>query len=80
MTSRCVEIMNLADNTYNQYKCYGNVIEDAVTRSLEAQRDFTKIDLLLNGDEKDDMYTYITSYIISILLDQIKTIEKESTE
>lgn len=80
MKSRCREIMKLADSTYNQYKCYGNVIKDAVIRSLKAQIDFTKIDLLLSGDEEEEMQVYITTYIVDILLDQIKIIGKESTE
>lgn len=72
MASRCREIMNLADNTYEQYECYGNVTQDAVIKSLKAQRDFVKKDLLLSENERNDMHTYITTYIIDILIDQIK--------
>lgn len=67
MTSRCREIMKLADDTYNQYKCYGNAIANAVLKSLKAQKEFVRVDLLLTSKEKEDMIIYITTYIIELL-------------
>lgn len=68
MASRCREIMKLADNTYNQYECYGNAVAKAVMKSLKAQRDFVKIDLLLTDEERKDMIRYITTYILELFM------------
>lgn len=68
MTSRCVETMKLADETYNQLKCYGDAVSDSVIKCLEMQRKFVKIDILLTDAEREDMQVYITSYIISFYL------------
>lgn len=71
MKSRCREIMKLADDTYNQYKCYGSAIVNPVMESLRAQKDFVKIDLLLSDEEKKDMINYILTYIIELLIKEI---------
>lgn len=71
MASRCREIMKLADDTYNQYKCYGNAISDAVLKSLKAQREFARVDLLLTDKQRKDMIIYITTYIIELLNNEL---------
>lgn len=68
MTSRCVEIMKLADETYDQLKYYGNVVSDSVIKCLEMLREFVEIDILLTDAEREDMRVYITSYIVSFYL------------
>lgn len=71
MTSRCREIMRLADSTYYQYKYYGNATSDAVLKSLKAQREFARVDLLLTDEQKKDMITYISTYIIELLNNEL---------
>ena len=71
MKSRCREIMKLADDTYNQYKCHGNLIANAVLESLKAQREFTKVDLLLTDEERKDMIIYVSTYIIQLLNNEL---------
>lgn len=68
MTSRCVEIMKLADETYNQLKCYGDAVSDSVIKCLKMQRKFVETDILLADAERNDMRAYITSYIVSFYL------------
>lgn len=64
MKSRCSEIMNLADKTYEQYETYGNAVADAVLKSLKMQRVFVSVDVLLTNEEKNDMKAYITSQVL----------------
>lgn len=68
MTSRYHEIRKLVDDTYTQYRCYGNAIAKPVMKSLKAQREFAKIDLLLTKEEKKDMIKYITTYILELFM------------
>ena len=70
MISRCSEIMKLSEETYKHYKCYGKVVKDSVLKSLKFQRDFTKVDVLLSDEEREDMHLYITTFIIDIYLDK----------
>lgn len=71
MASRCREIIKLADDTYNQYVCYGHAVANAVMESLKAQREFARIDLLLSNEEKKDMVAYVTTYILELLCNEI---------
>lgn len=70
MTSRCIEVMKLADETYKHYKTYGKAIKDSVINSLKFQRKFVENDVLLANAEKENMRLYITAYIVSIYLDK----------
>nr|DAT86491.1 MAG TPA: hypothetical protein [Bacteriophage sp.] len=70
MKSRCREIMNLADETCNQLKCYKGAVLDSVIKCLKAQREFVEIDTLLTDKEREDMRVYITSYIVEIYLNK----------
>lgn len=68
MASRFIAIKKLAEETYNQYVCYGDVIKDATLASLKAQMEFAEIDTLLSNKEREDARLYITTYIVGILL------------
>lgn len=70
MVSRCRGVMKLADETYNHYKCYGKAVKNSVINSLKFQRKFVENDVLLSGEEKEDMRLYITTYIVDIYLDK----------
>lgn len=70
MKSRCNEIMELADNTYNQYKYYGEILTEPILACLKAQREFVENDQLLSDEEKGDMDMYITTYIAQIYYDK----------
>lgn len=70
MKSRCIEIMKLANNTYDQYKYYGKVISRSVLEQLKVQREFVENDLLLSDEEKGDMDMYITTYISELYYDK----------
>ena len=70
MKSRCNEIMELADNTYNQYKCYGEILAESTLVCLKLQRKFVENDRLLSDEEKGDMDMYITTYIAQIYYDK----------
>lgn len=70
MESRCREVMKLADETYKHYKSYGKTVKDSVVNSLKFQRKFVENDVLLSGEEKEDMRLYITTYIVDIYLDK----------
>lgn len=70
MKSRCREVMNLADETYNHYKIYGESVKDSIVKYLKAQREFVENDTLLSDKEKADMRAYVTTYIIDIYIDE----------
>lgn len=70
MKSRCVEIMKLADSTYDQYKYYGKVVSRSILERLKIQREFVENDLLLSDEEKGDMDMYITTYIAELYYDK----------
>ena len=70
MKSRCNEIMNLADNTYNQYKYYGEILTEPILAYLKSQREFVENDRLLSDEEKGDLDMYITTYIAQIYYDK----------
>ena len=70
MKSRCDEIMKLADNTYNQYKYYGEILADSILACLKSQREFVENDRLLSDEEKGDIDMYITTYIAQIYYDK----------
>lgn len=70
MKSRCVEIMKLADSTYDQYKYYGKVDSRSILERLKIQREFVENDLLLSDEEKGDMDMYITTYIAELYYDK----------
>ena len=70
MKSRCIEFMELADNTYDQYKCYGKMVRESVVTCLKMQREFAENDPLLSDEEKGDMIMYITTYIAQLYYDK----------
>lgn len=70
MKSRCNEIMELADNTYNQYKYYGEILTEPILACLKSQREFVENDQLLSDEEKGDMEMYITTYIAQLYYDK----------
>ena len=70
MMSRCNGIMELADNTYNQYKCYGEILTEPILACLKSQREFVENDRLLSDEEKGDLDMYITTYIAQIYYDK----------
>ena len=70
MESRCNEIMKLADNTYNQYKYYGEILTEPILVCLKSQRSFVENDRLLSDEEKGDMDMYITTYIVQLYYDK----------
>ena len=70
MESRCNEIMELADNTYDQYKCYGEICREFIIACLKMQREFAENDPLLSDEEKGDMIMYITTYIAQLYYDK----------
>ena len=70
MMSRCNEIMELADNTYNQYKCYGEILTESTLVCLKLQREFVENDRLLSDEEKGDLDMYITTYIAQLYYDK----------
>lgn len=74
MKSRCREIMNLADETYNHYKIYGESVKDSIVKCLKAQREFVENDTLLSDKERADMRVYVTTYIVDIYLDKYLSI------
>lgn len=70
MESRCNEIMKLADNTYNQYKYYGEILTEPILTCLKSQREFVENDRLLSDEEKGDLDMYITTYIAQLYYDK----------
>lgn len=70
MKSRCNEIMKLADDTYNQYKYYGEILTEPILVCLKSQREFVENDRLLSDEEKGDLDMYITTYIAQIYYDK----------
>ena len=70
MKSRCNEIMELADNTYNQYKYYGEILAEPILECLKSLREFVENDQLLSDEEKGDMDMYSTTYIAQIYYDK----------
>ena len=70
MKSRCVEVMKLADITYDDYKSYGKIIAKHVLECLKTQRKFIENDPLLSDEEKGDMDMYITTYIAELYYDK----------
>ena len=70
MKSRCIEFMELADNTYGQYNCYGKMVGESVITCLKMQREFAENDPLLSDEEKGDMIMYITTYIAQLYYDR----------
>ena len=70
MKSRCIEIMKLADNTYNQYKHYEKILAEPILACLKSQREFVENDRLLSDEEKGDIDMYITTYIAQIYYDK----------
>lgn len=70
MTSRYNAVMKLADYTYNQYKCYGEVLIKSALACLKSQREFVENDRLLSDEEKGDLDMYITTYIAQIYYDK----------
>ena len=70
MKSRCNEIMKLADDTYNQYKYYGEILTEHVLACLKSQREFVENDRLLSDEEKGDLDMYITTYIAQLYYDK----------
>ncbi len=70
MKSRCNEIMKLADNTYNQYKYYGEILTESILACLKSQREFVENDQLLSDEEKGDLDMYITTYIAQLYYDK----------
>lgn len=70
MKSRCNKLMELADNTYNEYKCYGEILSETILACLKFQKEFAENDLLLSDEEKGDIDMYITTYIAQIYYDK----------
>ena len=70
MKSRCNEIMKLADDTYNQYKYYGEILAEPILACLKSQRTFVENDRLLSYEEEGDIYMYITTYIAQLYYDK----------
>lgn len=70
MKSRYGAIMELADNTYNQYKCYGEILTESTLVCLKSQREFVENDRLLTDEEKGDIEMYITTYIAQLYYDR----------
>lgn len=70
MKSRYTEIMNLAEDTYNQYKYYGEILTEPTLACLKSQREFAENDWLLSDEEKGDIDLYITSYITKLYYDK----------
>lgn len=73
MVDRCVEIMKLADSTYQFHKSYPQVSWNLITESLKVQREFAKVDVLLTNEESQDMQAYITSYIVESLMHELES-------
>lgn len=71
MKSRCVEIMKLADSTYDQYEHYKKITVKSVLECLKMQREFVEIDPLLSSSEKGEMELYITTYIAQLYHDAV---------
>lgn len=70
MKSRCIKFIELADNTYDQYNCYGEIVRESVLACLKTQREFAENDQLLSDEEKGDMIMYITTYIAQLYYDK----------
>ena len=73
MTNRCIEIMKLADMTYQFRESHPQISWNLVTESLKAQREFAKVDVLLTNEESQDMQVYITNYIVDSLMHELES-------
>lgn len=73
MKSRYIEVMELADDTYNLYKKYGSIVARSVLERLKMQREFVENDRLLSNEEKGNADMYITTYIADLYYDKVSS-------